>query len=101
WRDPAGAQSSRPSSCATTGRARHEAGVYLLSHSFETGGLAISENESLHSGQVIADLSPRCCAKGSKSRSAYSKGQAFSMHQVAMMVSMVFRTVTPRARSTR
>ena len=48
-----------------------------------------------------ATLSPRCCANGKKSRSAWSSVSPSSMHRVAMSVSMVFRMVIPIARNDR
>lgn len=44
---------------------------------------------------------PRCFANRSKSRSLCSKSNPRSMHLVAMTVSIVFRTVTPRPRNAR
>jgi hypothetical protein len=44
---------------------------------------------------------PRCLTNGSKSRSLCSSVYPLSMHRVAITVSMVLRTVTPRLRSAR
>ena len=44
---------------------------------------------------------PRNLANGSKSLSLCSRSYPLSMHRVAMIVSMVFRTATPRLRSAR
>lgn len=50
---------------------------------------------------AIPDRNPKCATNGSKSLSLYSSGTSSSMQRVAMMVSMVFLTVTPCARNKR
>lgn len=46
-----------------------------------------------------ASRSPRCRAKGRKSRSVWSSGTSCSMHQAAIRQSIVLRTVRPSRRS--
>jgi hypothetical protein len=42
-----------------------------------------------------AELKPKCVTKGSKSLSLYNSVNLLSIQRVAMIVSMVLRTVTP------
>jgi len=46
-------------------------------------------------------IRPRCSSKGSKSRSSCNRMMSFSKQKVAIMTSMVLRTVTPFLRKNR
>lgn len=67
----------------------------------ENDGCYMHDVAELDQSGINPERRPRCSTKGSKSRSLYSNGRSFSMHAVAMRVSMVLRTVTPIRRSVR